>query len=67
MTLAAGAILLWISGLIALPKNVDANASDINRLQESQIKTDLRLQSVEKDVQYIREWTDKVSEKLGVM
>lgn len=64
---AVGGILLYLSGVLMLPRSVEANASDIVVLQQCQSIMERKMVSVEKDVQYIREQTDKISGKLGVM
>lgn len=64
---AVGGILLYVSGVLMLPKSVEANASDIAALQQCQSVMERKMVSVEKDVQYIREQTDKISGKLGVI
>lgn len=64
---AVGGIILYTSGVLMLPKSVEANASDIVLLQSCQQTMEGRIIRVEKDVQYIREQTDKISGKLGVI
>ena len=64
---AVGGITIYLSGVIMLPKAVDANASDIVSLQQCQTAMEKKLVSVEKDVQYIKVQTDKIGNKLGVL
>ena len=64
---AIGGIILYLSGVLMLPKSVEANASDITTLQQCQTAMEKKLVSVEKDVQYIKAQTDKIGDKLGVM
>ena len=64
---AIGGIILYVSGIIMLPKSVEANASDIAVLQECQSTMEKKIIGVEKDLQYIKLQTDKIGNKLGVV